>query len=246
MPPWKTSYRLLGIGTYLEDPHWAVLTRLDTTLACLERCARMPLQRDSWGEGSSLSGPQAMSATVVPATTISFDLSIPRVARATVTPWVWPTLRGKFLWVGEEKFYIRGVTYGPFRPHPDGHTYPSPKGVARDFALIAASGMNAIRTYNAPPRWLLDCAQEHGLRVMVGLQGERHFAFLEDKKALKDIRSQVNAGARACSGHPAVLSYTIANEIPAHIVRWHGARSEEHTSELQSPMYLVCRLLLEK
>src|SRR5437762_7162675 len=26
----------------------------------------------------------------------------------------------------------------------------------------------------------------------------------------------------------------------------HFARSEEHTSELQSPMYLVCRLLLEK
>src|SRR5437763_13438115 len=26
----------------------------------------------------------------------------------------------------------------------------------------------------------------------------------------------------------------------------YGARSEEHTSELQSPMYLVCRLLLEK
>src|SRR5437763_3197570 len=29
-----------------------------------------------------------------------------------------------------------------------------------------------------------------------------------------------------------------------HDGRWH--RSEEHTSELQSPMYLVCRLLLEK
>src|SRR5437762_11210725 len=29
---------------------------------------------------------------------------------------------------------------------------------------------------------------------------------------------------------------------------WHSSieRSEEHTSELQSPMYLVCRLLLEK
>src|SRR5437763_9753796 len=26
----------------------------------------------------------------------------------------------------------------------------------------------------------------------------------------------------------------------------HEPRSEEHTSELQSPMYLVCRLLLEK
>src|SRR5437762_6905317 len=29
-------------------------------------------------------------------------------------------------------------------------------------------------------------------------------------------------------------------------VRIAGFRSEEHTSELQSPMYLVCRLLLEK
>src|SRR5690348_18180558 len=27
---------------------------------------------------------------------------------------------------------------------------------------------------------------------------------------------------------------------------WCGARSEEHTSELQSPVHLVCRLLLEK
>src|SRR5437879_11587269 len=30
--------------------------------------------------------------------------------------------------------------------------------------------------------------------------------------------------------------------VPANI----DTRSEEHTSELQSPMYLVCRLLLEK
>src|SRR5437763_17214835 len=28
--------------------------------------------------------------------------------------------------------------------------------------------------------------------------------------------------------------------------KYHSSRSEEHTSELQSPMYLVCRLLLEK
>src|SRR5690348_16480199 len=28
--------------------------------------------------------------------------------------------------------------------------------------------------------------------------------------------------------------------------RLHGLRSEEHTSELQSPVHLVCRLLLEK
>src|SRR5437879_10058243 len=30
------------------------------------------------------------------------------------------------------------------------------------------------------------------------------------------------------------------------LIQRRAARSEEHTSELQSPMYLVCRLLLEK
>src|SRR5256885_2340027 len=37
------------------------------------------------------------------------------------------------------------------------------------------------------------------------------------------------------------LGYAIARELAAE-----GARSEEHTSELQSPCNLVCRLLLEK
>src|SRR5437879_9434299 len=32
----------------------------------------------------------------------------------------------------------------------------------------------------------------------------------------------------------------------AVLAAWASPRSEEHTSELQSPMYLVCRLLLEK
>src|SRR2546425_9420020 len=33
---------------------------------------------------------------------------------------------------------------------------------------------------------------------------------------------------------------------PGRIPPWAGGRSEEHTSELQSLAYLVCRLLLEK
>src|SRR3712207_8452922 len=36
-----------------------------------------------------------------------------------------------------------------------------------------------------------------------------------------------------------------ANEQQNHAIK-HDARSEEHTSELQSRQYLVCRLLLEK
>src|SRR2546425_2754369 len=39
---------------------------------------------------------------------------------------------------------------------------------------------------------------------------------------------------------------TVFPEISANGCRTHGDRSEEHTSELQSLAYLVCRLLLEK
>src|SRR5437764_11876806 len=38
----------------------------------------------------------------------------------------------------------------------------------------------------------------------------------------------------------------LAIEVNRRIIRRPTGRSEEHTSELQSPMYLVCRLLLEK
>src|SRR5437763_2270131 len=34
--------------------------------------------------------------------------------------------------------------------------------------------------------------------------------------------------------------------VPRSMRSFVAGRSEEHTSELQSPMYLVCRLLLEK
>src|SRR3712207_7223367 len=44
---------------------------------------------------------------------------------------------------------------------------------------------------------------------------------------------------RACVVTGAVLATLLATPTPA-------ARSEEHTSELQSRQYLVCRLLLEK
>jgi cellulose synthase/poly-beta-1,6-N-acetylglucosamine synthase-like glycosyltransferase len=135
-------------------------------------------------------------------------------------------VHGKFLYVGDEKFWIHGVTYGTFRPDTYGNEY-HPEQVERDFTLMADNGLNAVRTYTAPPRWLLDMAQENGLRVMVGLPWEQHVAFLNDKRRTQDIVARVRASVRACAGHPAVLCYTIGNEIPAPIVRWHGSRRVE-------------------
>src|SRR5713226_6397319 len=135
-----------------------------------------------------------------------------------------PRAAGKFVFVGSEKLYIRGVTYGPFRPDEQACEYPHPSVVEKDFAQIVGNGMNAVRTYTVPPLWLLDLARQHGLWVMVGLPWEQHVTFLDSKKLARDIQRRVCAGVRACAGHPAVLCYAIGNEIPAPIVRWHGRR----------------------
>src|SRR5256885_6031986 len=50
-----------------------------------------------------------------------------------------------------------------------------------------------------------------------------------------------HGGATAVDAGPALGVQPVPTEAPAQI-----GRSEEHTSELQSPCNLVCRLLLEK
>ena len=45
-----------------------------------------------------------------------------------------PKVQGKFLFVGDEKLWIRGVTYGTFRPDTDGNEYHDPETVEQDFA----------------------------------------------------------------------------------------------------------------
>jgi GT2 family glycosyltransferase len=138
-----------------------------------------------------------------------------------------PEVRGKFLFLSGEKLYVRGVTYGTFRPNKDGSEFSDPELVEQDFGQMAASGINAVRTYTVPPRWLLDVAQRHGLRVMVGIPWEQHITFLDDRRQTDAIEGKVRKGVAACARHPAVLCYLIGNEIPAPIVRWHGKRRVE-------------------
>jgi glycosyltransferase involved in cell wall biosynthesis len=136
-------------------------------------------------------------------------------------------VHGKFLYVGKQKLYIRGVTYGPFRPEADGSEYHTPEVAADDFARMAAAGINAVRVYTAPPVWFLDAAAQHGLLVMVGMPWEQHIAFLDDAKRANDIEQGIRKAVRAIKGHPAMLALAIGNEIPASIVRWHGRRRVE-------------------
>lgn len=136
-------------------------------------------------------------------------------------------VRGKFLYLAGVKFDVKGVTYGPFRPDADGCEYGDPARVESDFAGIVATGCNAVRVYTVPPRWLLNLAEAAGLRVMVGLPWEQHVTFLEDRSAMRRIVQSVRDGVRACAGHPAVLCFTVGNEIPASVVRYLGPSAVE-------------------
>jgi len=134
-----------------------------------------------------------------------------------------PSAPGKFLYAGDQKLWVRGVTYGTFRPSADGALFPAPAIVRRDFAQIAAAGFNAVRTYTAPSPWLLDVAADFGLRVMAGLWWPQHVTFLDDRRRARAIEQTLRAAVRQYADHPALLALAIGNEIPAPIVRWHGA-----------------------
>src|SRR2546426_8855631 len=65
------------------------------------------------------------------------------------------------------------------------------------------------------------------------------------------VRSSAQATVHAANRSPAPTSQALAAAFPAAVAAdaratSHRKRSEEHTSELQSPCNLVCRLLLEK
>lgn len=140
---------------------------------------------------------------------------------------------GKFLVRGGEKFFIKGVTYGTFRPNGRYRDFPDPEVVDDDFRRMGTADINTVRLYTVPPRWLLDRAVHHGLSVVIGLPWNQHVAFLNDRATRRAIVRDIQDSVQVCAGHPAVLGYTVGNEIPTQIVRWHGAaRVERFLAEL--------------
>ena len=131
-----------------------------------------------------------------------------------------PQASGKFLFRGPEKFFLRGVSYGPFAVASHGAPFPERDLVRRDFALMRDLGVNGLRTFTPPPEWLLDLAEENGLGVLIGLPWTEHVCFLDEPGVAESIRAQVAAGVETCKHHPAVFAFLIGNEIPPDIVRW--------------------------
>jgi GT2 family glycosyltransferase len=140
-----------------------------------------------------------------------------------------PSLRvsvdGKFFRLGEKKFYVKGVSYGPFRPNSEGESFADEEQTARDFAHIQELGANLIRIYAVPRRWFLDLALQHRLRVLVDIPWNQHLCFLDSPEHQYQARDAVRQAVSACARHPAVFAFSVANEIPPDIVRWSGTQA---------------------
>jgi GT2 family glycosyltransferase len=132
--------------------------------------------------------------------------------------------RSKFLFEGDHKFFIKGVTYGPFSPDADGFFVGNPEKARKDFALIREMGGNLLRIYHVPPRWFLDVAREFGLRVLISIPWAEHVEFLNNSGMRRQIVDTIRAAVATHKGHEAIFGYLVGNEIPSSMVRWLGAR----------------------
>jgi len=130
----------------------------------------------------------------------------------------------KFFLEGDKKFFVKGVTYGPFKPDTEGNYLGRPEQVDADLALMRQAGLNVVRIYHAPPPWFLDRCTNAGMRVLVTLPWEKHIEFLRERSIRKQIAAAVRTTVSKYPGHPAILGYLVGNEISSTMARWLGAR----------------------
>ncbi len=134
---------------------------------------------------------------------------------------------GKFFRLGDEKFYVKGVTYGPFKPDANGLPLPDRAQIRRDFERMLELGANCLRIYHMPPVWFMDLAQEMGLKIFLDVAWPKNLTFVGDAELTRQAQDAVRSAARACGNHPAVLAISVVNEIPSDIVRYVGRRKIE-------------------
>ncbi|MEP6820902.1 MAG: glycosyltransferase [Chthoniobacterales bacterium] len=130
----------------------------------------------------------------------------------------------KFFFEGADKFYVKGVTYGPFRPDTAGYYLGTPEQLDRDLAQMRILGINLLRIYHSPPLWFLDHCAAAEMRVLITLPWAKHIEFLRAKKAREEIVQSVRSAVAEHAGHPAIFGYLVGNEISSTLVRWLGVR----------------------
>src|SRR5687767_12316960 len=188
------------------------------------RCVNKSLLEQT-PERSTLLIPAAkaeIDARVLPARSIEANLRAITPREGSM-----PTVKGRFLNVDGRRFWIKAVTYGTFRPNCAGEPFPERSQVQQDFERMREVGINSVRRYTPPPDWVADAAMEAGLYLMPDIcWGPRRCDF-DDPARLKQLFEWTRENTRRLANHPAILLYSIGNEIPPLIVSWYGAKRIE-------------------
>ena len=133
-------------------------------------------------------------------------------------------VQSKFFFRGARKFFLKGITYGPFHPDAAGDFVGTPERVRADLAQMRELGVNLLRVYHVPPRWFMDLLAEAGMLVLISIPWAEHVEFLNDRAIRAQVERTVRESVAAHRGHPAVFGYLVGNEIPTTMVRWLGVR----------------------
>src|SRR5688500_1381045 len=80
---------------------------------------------------SALSMPEVLAPSAPPATAVELLEPI--------------RVRAKFFFEGDRKWFIKGVTYGPFAPDAAGDFVGDPEKARKDFTLMQDLGINLLR-----------------------------------------------------------------------------------------------------
>ena len=123
---------------------------------------------------------------------------------------------GKLLSVDGRTLWVRGVTYGTFRPAPTASTTRSTEPSRATSRAMAAAGFNAVRTYTVPPAGCSTLRRRTGCGSWSALPWEQHVAFLDDRGgAARDRGARARRRARPAPAIPPCSATRIGNEIPA-------------------------------
>ncbi len=128
---------------------------------------------------------------------------------------------GKFLQLADgTPHFMRGISYGPFKPNSRGEPFPEDERLAADLRHITSLGFNTLRIYELPTAAVLREVESLGLRLIVGIPWTEHVDFLADHNLRREIESRIAETTARLHGHPCITAFLVGNEIEKTLVRW--------------------------
>ena len=125
----------------------------------------------------------------------------------------------KFFFEGDRKFFVKGVTYGPFKPDAEGHYLGRPEQVDVDLAQMRKSGLNVVRDLSSSRRAGFSIvAPNAGMRVLITLPWAKHVEFLRERSTRKrNCRSSADGGR---ANTPGIRQFSVISSATKSPARW--------------------------